>query len=567
MPGVRGRRAPRRRRPTRLRPRKESRAHRAHELAATAASAARPARHPAEPGQRPARGVGGWSAPGAAPTPPPEPPARSIPFPSSDYAIITTAAPRRSPGTRGRRTGVAPTAPRRSARPAAANLPDKAVLLRLFEQMVLLRRFETVGADGLPQRRDPGLPPPLHRRGSRRRSASAPISRRDDWITSTHRGHGHALAKGIDPRALMAELFGKARRRLRRARRHHAPLRPLGRPVRHQRHRRRRHRPGRRRRPRRQRSAGRGGVGVAFFGDGASNHGAFHEALNFAAVQTRARRLRLREQPLRHRDAARAWRRSTPTSPPGAPPTACPASPSTATTCSRSGAAMREAIERARAGGGPTLIEAKTYRTVGHHEGDPVVGTYRTQEEVDALGAARPASTCSAAASSTNSRSRHRGRARRDRGADRGSRRGRRSTSPAASPEPDPATRARHVYADPINPPEALAPPPAGARPRAGLARCGSRRHRRGDARATRTSSTSAKAPASAAAASPTPRGSGRSSARSGWSTRPISEQGFTGAAVGASATGARAVADLMFADFLSRPPARSSSRRRSCAT
>jgi 2-oxoisovalerate dehydrogenase E1 component len=38
---------------------------------------------------------------------------------------------------------------------------------------------------------------------------------------------------------------------------------------------------------------------------------------------------------------------------------------------------------RARRGEGPTLIEAKTYRTVGHHEGDPVIGIYRTQDEVD----------------------------------------------------------------------------------------------------------------------------------------------------------------------------------------
>ena len=43
----------------------------------------------------------------------------------------------------------------------------------------------------------------------------------------------------------------------------------------------------------------------------------------------------------------------------------------------------RRPSARAR-GDGPTLIEAKTYRTVGHHEGDPVIGTYRTQEEVDA---------------------------------------------------------------------------------------------------------------------------------------------------------------------------------------
>ena len=64
---------------------------------------------------------------------------------------------------------------------------------------------------------------------------------------------------------------------------------------------------------------GRDDIGVAFFGDGAANHGGFHEALNFAAVQQRAGGLRLREQPLRHRDAARRPSRSTPRSPPRPP--------------------------------------------------------------------------------------------------------------------------------------------------------------------------------------------------------------------------------------------------------
>src|SRR5262249_45355820 len=49
--------------------------------------------------------------------------------------------------------------------------------------------------------------------------------------------------------------------------------------------------------------------------------------------------------------------------------------------------AVREAAERAlaraRRGDGPTLLECKTYRYVGHHEGDPVTGTYRTAEEVE----------------------------------------------------------------------------------------------------------------------------------------------------------------------------------------
>jgi TPP-dependent pyruvate/acetoin dehydrogenase alpha subunit len=44
--------------------------------------------------------------------------------------------------------------------------------------------------------------------------------------------------------------------------------------------------------------------------------------------------------------------------------------------------AANEAVDSARSGGGPTLIECKTYRTVGHHEGDPGTG-YRTKEEVE----------------------------------------------------------------------------------------------------------------------------------------------------------------------------------------
>ena len=44
--------------------------------------------------------------------------------------------------------------------------------------------------------------------------------------------------------------------------------------------------------------------------------------------------------------------------------------------------AAAAALDRARRGEGPTLIEARTYRYVGHHEGDPVTGTYRTAEEL-----------------------------------------------------------------------------------------------------------------------------------------------------------------------------------------
>jgi 2-oxoisovalerate dehydrogenase E1 component len=45
-------------------------------------------------------------------------------------------------------------------------------------------------------------------------------------------------------------------------------------------------------------------------------------------------------------------------------------------------AAAGSAVGRARAGGGPTFLICNTYRTVGHHEGDPIVGTYRSREEL-----------------------------------------------------------------------------------------------------------------------------------------------------------------------------------------
>ena len=73
---------------------------------------------------------------------------------------------------------------------------------------------------------------------------------------------------------------------------------------------------------------------------------------------------------------------------------AFPALPSTATTWSRSGQRCGKPPPVPARGEGPTLIEAKTYRTVGHHEGDPVIGTYRTQAEVDAWATRCPVATC-----------------------------------------------------------------------------------------------------------------------------------------------------------------------------
>src|SRR4029079_1126154 len=121
------------------------------------------------------------------------------------------------------------------------------------------------------------------------------------------------------------------------------------------------------------------GMAVAFFGDGGTNHGAFHESLNFAGVRKApvvfvcennlyATATALSNVTLNPEIASRAAAY-------GVPGVAVDGNDVVAVW-----EATQAAVERARRGEGPTLIESKTYRTVGHHEGDPVIGIYRTQE-------------------------------------------------------------------------------------------------------------------------------------------------------------------------------------------
>ena len=100
-----------------------------------------------------------------------------------------------------------------------------------------------------------------------------------------------------------------------------------------------------------------------------------------ASVKRAPGRLRVREQPLRrvHADGRRPP--PAPTSPPAPPPTPCPRRSSTATTCGRCTPPPREAVARARAGEGPTLLECQTYRHYGHSKSDPA--PYRTKEELE----------------------------------------------------------------------------------------------------------------------------------------------------------------------------------------
>src|SRR5437764_6588370 len=92
--------------------------------------------------------------------------------------------------------------------PAEPPLPAP-LLLDLYEKMVLLRRFETAAQIACRKGETPGF---LHLYIGEEAVAVGVCAhlRPTDWITSTHRGHGHALAKGMAPKTLMAELFGKA---------------------------------------------------------------------------------------------------------------------------------------------------------------------------------------------------------------------------------------------------------------------------------------------------------------------------------------------------------------------
>jgi 2-oxoisovalerate dehydrogenase E1 component len=203
--------------------------------------------------------------------------------------------------------------------------------------------------------------------------------RPEDVIFSTHRGHGHALAKGVTPRELIAELLGRATGV----------------------------------------SGGRGGsmhlfkpeagmlgssgivgpsillaagaaytfqllqreqVSVAFFGDGAVNNGAFHEGLNLATAwglpvvfvcenNLYATEIAFASVTRNPSVAARAQAY-------GLPGVAVDGNDALAVY-----RAAGEAIQRARTGGGPSLLECRTYRTRAHAEGMRD-GGYRAQEEI-----------------------------------------------------------------------------------------------------------------------------------------------------------------------------------------
>ena len=246
----------------------------------------------------------------------------------------------------------------------------------MHETMVLIRRFEETANELYMQGRSPST---LHLYIGQEAVATGVCANltSDDHVLSTHRPHGHALAKGTAPRSLMAELMGKATGCCKaKGGSMHVGDMSVGMvpavaivggsiPI----------ASGFGLAAKMQKS---GAVAVAFFGDGATNEGAFHEGMNLAAVW---------DLPVLFVCENNLYAASTPFATAFkieniADRAAAYGMPSRIVDGNDVLAvfeAAREAIERARAGGGPTLIECKTYRLCGHSRSDP--RTYRTKEE------------------------------------------------------------------------------------------------------------------------------------------------------------------------------------------
>ena len=257
-------------------------------------------------------------------------------------------------------------------------MPDDAkTYLNLYQTMVTIRQFETMAGEMFAEGKIPGF---IHLSIGQEGSSVGVCSvlRPDDYLTTTHRGHGHMIAKGADLNKMVAELFGKKTGycKGKGGSMHIADFSigflgangvvAGGLPI----------------------ITGAGlsikmrktdQVAICFFGDGASNRGPVHEAMNMASIW---------KLPVIFCVENNQFASTTRTS------YAC----SVEDICSRAAGysmpgvsvdandilAVRKeatkAVARARKGEGPTLLENKTYRIKGHFEGDPQ--KYRNEDEI-----------------------------------------------------------------------------------------------------------------------------------------------------------------------------------------
>lgn len=254
----------------------------------------------------------------------------------------------------------------------------KDFLLNLYKTMVRIRNFEITAERLFLEGELPGF---IHLYIGEEAIATGVIAnlRKDDYITSTHRGHGHMIAKGADTKRMIAELYGRTTGycKGKGGSMHIADFSigvfgangvvGGGLPI----------------------AVGAGlgikmkksdQVVVAFFGDGASNTGAFHESLNFASIY---------DLPVifvveNNKFASTASTKDT-TSVENISDRAVGYGIPGVTIDGNNVIAVYEAakkmIKRGREKGGPSLLEVKTYRLKGHFVGDPEL--YRDKKEVE----------------------------------------------------------------------------------------------------------------------------------------------------------------------------------------
>jgi pyruvate dehydrogenase E1 component alpha subunit len=259
---------------------------------------------------------------------------------------------------------------------------DNELGLDLLRRMLRVRKFElriqALAATG-------EMPGPAHLYTGQEAIAAGvcAVLRDDDYVSSTHRGHGHVVAKGSDLAACMAELFARETGvcRGKGGSMHMADMSlgiigangivGAGIPI----------------------AVGaalsasmRGSdqVAVAFFGEGATNEGVFHESMNLASAwslpvifvcenngygqMTRMEKATATTEMFRRGEAY-----------------AIPSQRIDGNDCVAVHAAATDAVERARTGGGPSFIEAMTYRWREHAEGLEVLfAGLRDQAEIDA---------------------------------------------------------------------------------------------------------------------------------------------------------------------------------------
>lgn len=251
-------------------------------------------------------------------------------------------------------------------------------MLAMYETAATIRRFEQRAIEQYRLGNIRGyLHPYLGEEGIATGSIAALTP--DDYIVSTHRGHGHAIAKGHEPRRMMAELFGRETGYCRgRGGSMHVASRSV-------------------------RNLGAngivaGGLGigdgaalaikqrggsevvVAFCSDGSSANGMWHESLNLAAIWDLPVIFVLENNqyavstPIR--DSARIERLADRAAGYGMPGATVDGNDAVLVHD-----AMQEPLRRARAGEGPSLIECMTFRHGGHHVNDP--GLYLPADELE----------------------------------------------------------------------------------------------------------------------------------------------------------------------------------------